>query len=299
VLGALAVAIAIAACGAAGPPDQELVIVRETRTLAGVPMGSTVKITTRVFEARIREDMVAIMDSATFSEMPMGAPPGDGAKREEFLSSSAVWFPEDARWRSWSPKDSVFDESTEEQMASPSDSGSLDFFRAMFGGKETLTKEFTFTVDSLGAPKTILGHEARRRVHTVAARIYDLETDSTIAFRIVEELWMTARIPGMEEAEPRVLHGPGVAAERAMQEFALIALTVVREGFDRLRGESAKLPGFPLVRELRLESDRSPEASVLSRTEVLEIRDEAYSPEHFALPKGLKLRARSSNRPSR
>jgi len=272
---------------------EQVVLVREMRTRSDMPFGGVVRVVQRIEGARVREEVTMTMNSMPFDSL---APDESKRKKsaDEPMQSTSIWFPEDRVWREWSAGHDVYNESTAEDVVRAMDSDQESGLEEFIGGpSESLVQEVEVAVDSTGTAATIAGIRARPYIFRGLVRLHELEHNVGDSVRVVREIWIAPTIAGTGDALSTLRNSPSRIAEKALTYFQLLALPVLKNTLKLMDNEVARLAGFVMRDELRVEPgsksrvSAAPDSSMsllMTHTEVLEVRSEPSRPDLFRVP---------------
>ena len=124
-----------------------------------------------------------------------------------------------------------------------------------------------FDVKETGQKKQLVGHDAREVIMTITVREKGKTLDESGGLVITSDMWLGPQIAAMSEAGEfelrywKQLQGGDTAGVSAQQMAAAMALyPMLKPAMDRMKQESGKLSGTPLMTVMTFEAVKSPEA---------------------------------------
>ena len=130
-------------------------------------------------------------------------------------------------------------------------------------GKEI---EVDFSVKETGQRKAINGFDTSQAVMTIVFREKGKTLEESGGLVVTSDIWLTPAVAAMREIAEfdaryaRALAGPVIAGASAEQMAAALAMyPMLKDGLDRMREESAKLQGTPILTSTTIESVKSAE----------------------------------------
>lgn len=300
-------AMLLLAAGAGIASADQLVITREMHTSPDMPLGGSVRVVQRVDGPRVREETTMTMKSPAPDSLVQGEPTrrdSSGMKEE----ATAVWFPAERIWRTWSAGQNEFDEMSAAdvlRLSVESAASGLGLLQILGGGpRESFAQDVAVDVDSSGAASTIAGVGVRPYRVRGTVRLYELEADRGDSLRFEREVWMAPTLAGATEAVAQLRQSPAQAMEGTLRAVALLPLAALGGALRGVDEAVARIGGYVMRDEVRIESAAalpmpgaatdSTRSLVLLHSEVLDVRREPSRPELFRVPAGLHKRAAPS-----
>jgi len=124
-----------------------------------------------------------------------------------------------------------------------------------------------FDVKETGQKKQLIGYDTREVVMTITVREKGKTLDESGGLVMTSDMWLAPQIPAMKEAGEfelrywKQLQGGDAAGVSAEQMAAAIAMyPMLKPALDRMKQESGKLSGTPLMTVMTFEAVQSTEA---------------------------------------
>ena len=124
-----------------------------------------------------------------------------------------------------------------------------------------------FDVKETGQKKQLIGYDTREVVMTITVREKGKTLDESGGLVMTSDMWLAPQIPAMKEAGEfelrywKQLQGGDAAGVSAEQMAAAIAMyPMLKPAMDRMKQESGKLSGTPLMTVMTFEAVQSTEA---------------------------------------
>jgi hypothetical protein len=124
-----------------------------------------------------------------------------------------------------------------------------------------------FDVKETGQKKQLIGYDTREVVMTITVREKGKTLDESGGLVMTSDMWLAPQIPAMKEAGEfelrywKQLQGGDTAGVSAEQMAAAIAMyPMLKPALDRMKQESGKLSGTPLMTVMTFEAVQSTEA---------------------------------------
>jgi len=134
-------------------------------------------------------------------------------------------------------------------------------------GEPAKQLDVDFDVKETGQKKQLVGYDTREVIMTITVREKGKTLDESGGLVITSDMWLGPQIPAMNEAGEfelrywKQLQGGETAGVSAEQMAAAIAMyPMLKPALDRLKQESGKLSGTPLMTTMTFEAVKSTEA---------------------------------------
>jgi len=134
-------------------------------------------------------------------------------------------------------------------------------------GEPAKQLDVDFDVKETGQKKQLVGYDTREVIMTITVREKGKTLDESGGLVITSDMWLGPQIPAMNEAGEfelrywKQLQGGETAGVSAEQMAAAIAMyPMLKPALDRLKQESGKLSGTPLMTMMTFEAVKSTEA---------------------------------------